>query len=353
MIGDLEGQLRNSIVAVLTDHFAESNIPFLDMAANQIELGAAVADKLRPMFADLGLALEGFQIQNISLPEELQKRLDERIGMGVVGDMGRYTQFQTAQSIPVAARQRGRRGRRRRRARRGHRDGPGDGAGDEPGGDAARRRRAARGARRLRGAGAARRAGRARGGRVRALRQAGAAGLTVLSRLRRRAGVDLPALQRAPGQAQQVLSRLRSAAGLTRTQLACPSCAAPVGFASAQSLLAVCGYCRATLIRRDLDVEQVGTMAALLEDATPLQLAAEGAWRATPLRRSWAGCRCAGRTGAGTSGTACSTTAGPAGSARRPASTRSRSRPPSPSRCPRGRASRSARASRSVASPTR
>ena len=50
-------------------------------------------------------------------------------------------------------------------------------------------------------------------------------------------------------------------------------------FTSAQSLLAVCGYCRANLIRRDLDVEQVGTMAALLEDVTPLQLAAEGVWR--------------------------------------------------------------------------
>jgi membrane protease subunit (stomatin/prohibitin family) len=73
------------------------------MAANQVELGAAIADKLRPMFADLGLSLESFQVQNISLPDELQKRLDERIGMGVVGDMGRYTQFQTAQSIPVAA----------------------------------------------------------------------------------------------------------------------------------------------------------------------------------------------------------------------------------------------------------
>src|SRR6185436_12512489 len=106
-IGDLEGQLRNSVIAVLTDHFAESNIPFLDMAANQVELGAAVADKMRPMFADLGLALESFQVQNISLPDELQKRLDERIGMGVVGDMGRYTQFQTAQSIPVAAAQAG------------------------------------------------------------------------------------------------------------------------------------------------------------------------------------------------------------------------------------------------------
>jgi membrane protease subunit (stomatin/prohibitin family) len=102
-LGDVEGQLRNSVVAVLTDHFAESSIPFLDMAANQVELGAAVADKLRPMFADLGLALENFQVQNVSLPDELQKRLDERIGMGLVGDMGRYTQFQTAQSIPVAA----------------------------------------------------------------------------------------------------------------------------------------------------------------------------------------------------------------------------------------------------------
>ena len=102
-LGDVEGQLRNSVVAVLTDHFAESSIPFLDMTANQIELGAAVADKLRPMFADLGLSLESFQVQNLSLPEELQKRLDERIGMNVVGDLGRYTHFQTAQSIPVAA----------------------------------------------------------------------------------------------------------------------------------------------------------------------------------------------------------------------------------------------------------
>jgi len=102
-LGDLEGQLRNTIVAVLTDHFAESQVPFLDMAANQVELGAAVGDRLRPMFADLGLALEGFQVQNVSLPDELQKRLDERIGMGLVGDLGRYTQYQTAQSIPVAA----------------------------------------------------------------------------------------------------------------------------------------------------------------------------------------------------------------------------------------------------------
>ena len=72
---------------------------------------------------------------------------------------------------------------------------------------------------------------------------------------------------------------MRSAAGLNTH--ACPSCGAPVTFTSAQSLLAVCGYCRASLIRRTLDVCQIGVMGALIEDASPLQLRAEGVWRAT------------------------------------------------------------------------
>ena len=42
-------------------------------------------------------------VENLSLPEELQKILDKRIGMGMVGDMQRYTQFQVANSIPAAA----------------------------------------------------------------------------------------------------------------------------------------------------------------------------------------------------------------------------------------------------------
>jgi hypothetical protein len=62
-------------------------------------------------------------------------------------------------------------------------------------------------------------------------------------------------------------------------EVSCPSCGAPVKFVFAQSLLAVCGYCRATLLRRDLDVEQIGRMAALVEDASPIQLGAEGRYR--------------------------------------------------------------------------
>ena len=102
-VAELEGQLRNTIVGRMADTFAESQVPFLDMAANQIELGQKIAEYIRPVFADLGLALDSFVVENLSLPEELQKRLDERIGMSMLGDMGRYTQFQVAQSMPIAA----------------------------------------------------------------------------------------------------------------------------------------------------------------------------------------------------------------------------------------------------------
>ena len=102
-VPDLEGQLRNTIVGRMSDTFAESNVPFLDMAANQIELGQKIADPLKPVFTDLGLTLDSFVVENLSLPDELQKLLDQRIGMSMVGDMNRYTQFQVAQSMPIAA----------------------------------------------------------------------------------------------------------------------------------------------------------------------------------------------------------------------------------------------------------
>lgn len=102
-VPDLEGQLRNTIVGRLTDTFANSQVPFLDMAANQVALSEKIAVQLKPGFLDLGLALDSFVVENLSLPDELQKILDQRISMNMVGDMGRYTQFEVAQSIPTAA----------------------------------------------------------------------------------------------------------------------------------------------------------------------------------------------------------------------------------------------------------
>src|SRR5688572_27590340 len=69
-VADLEGQLRSAIISTLADHLGESQVPFLDMAANQDELARAVMQRARAPFAELGLALDVFQIQNLSLPEE-------------------------------------------------------------------------------------------------------------------------------------------------------------------------------------------------------------------------------------------------------------------------------------------
>jgi membrane protease subunit (stomatin/prohibitin family) len=100
---DLSGQLRSTIVGSITDLFAESQIPFLDLAANQDELAAKLRAKAGDGFEALGLELTAFVVENLSLPEELQKILDQRIGMAMVGDMQRYTQFQVASNIGTAA----------------------------------------------------------------------------------------------------------------------------------------------------------------------------------------------------------------------------------------------------------
>jgi len=103
----LESQLRNTIVAHIADLFGESGTPFIDMAANQVEFGNALKGKVDPLFQSYGLALDSFAVQSISLPEEIEKILDTRIGMNVIGDMGRYTQYQTANAIPLAAQNEG------------------------------------------------------------------------------------------------------------------------------------------------------------------------------------------------------------------------------------------------------
>ncbi|MCA0211859.1 MAG: SPFH domain-containing protein [Proteobacteria bacterium] len=101
---ELDGQLRGLVLQHLSDAIAQSGIPFLDLAANQIEFAKALSTELAPAFAAIGLQLDGMTVQNVSLPEELQKILDQKIGMGMVGnDMGKFMQYQTAQAIPKFA----------------------------------------------------------------------------------------------------------------------------------------------------------------------------------------------------------------------------------------------------------
>jgi len=106
-VDELEQQLRNLVVATMSATLGGSELPFLDMAANQLLLAERMQASMAPTFDRYGLVLDNFAVENISLPEELQKAIDTRISMGMVGDLGKYTQYQVANSVPLAAQNEG------------------------------------------------------------------------------------------------------------------------------------------------------------------------------------------------------------------------------------------------------
>ncbi len=100
---DVEGQIKRMLVSGLSDAIAESKIPALDLAANYDELSNFALQAMNPKVAPLGITLTSFVIENISLPEEVEKSMDKRTSMGVLGDMNRYTQYQAAEAMREAA----------------------------------------------------------------------------------------------------------------------------------------------------------------------------------------------------------------------------------------------------------
>ena len=103
----VEGQIKRTVVSALSDIIAQSNIAALDLAANYDELGQFALNALQPRFAQLGLKMESFVIENISLPQEVEAAMDKRTSMGVVGDLNKYTQFQAAEALRDAAQNEG------------------------------------------------------------------------------------------------------------------------------------------------------------------------------------------------------------------------------------------------------
>jgi membrane protease subunit (stomatin/prohibitin family) len=102
-VADAEGQLRAAILTAMATALGSSEIAFLDMAANQDNFSTRLREAIEPTFAAYGLELTSFYLQSLSLPEEVQDRLDRSSAMNIVGDMKRYTQFEAAESLPEAA----------------------------------------------------------------------------------------------------------------------------------------------------------------------------------------------------------------------------------------------------------
>jgi len=102
-VDEIEGQLRRHVLMDFTDALAESKVAALDMAANLEEISTVCYGRMQDKFQQYGLGLTQFIIENISLPPEVEKALDKRTQMGILGDLGRYGQFQAAEAMRAAA----------------------------------------------------------------------------------------------------------------------------------------------------------------------------------------------------------------------------------------------------------
>ncbi len=105
---EINGQLKKKLVAAFSSAVGKAKIPVLDLAANYLAIGEQLATSINPtMQANYGITLTDFTIQSISLPEAVEKAVDERSKMGVLGDLNAYTQLQAAESIKIAAANKG------------------------------------------------------------------------------------------------------------------------------------------------------------------------------------------------------------------------------------------------------
>lgn len=102
-IEGINDQIRSFIASRFAEAVGEGGIPALDLAANYSELAQAVLRVIGPQVEAYGLELPTFVVENISLPENVEQALDKRTSMGVIGDMDRYTRYQTAESMRAAA----------------------------------------------------------------------------------------------------------------------------------------------------------------------------------------------------------------------------------------------------------
>ncbi len=96
---EISFQIRNVIVQSATQVLAKSGIPVLDMAANTADLGKIIANAIAPQVGEYGLSIPEFYIENISLPEEVEKAMDKRTSIGVAGDLNKYMQFNAAEAM--------------------------------------------------------------------------------------------------------------------------------------------------------------------------------------------------------------------------------------------------------------
>src|SRR6185295_9792786 len=103
----IENYFRDVIVARLTDLLGENLTSIFDLAKVYDELSMGLKSRVADDFAKYGIELADLFLGAITPPDEVQKLIDERSGMGALGDMNTYMKFKTARAIGDAAQQPG------------------------------------------------------------------------------------------------------------------------------------------------------------------------------------------------------------------------------------------------------
>ncbi|GAB4430827.1 MAG: SPFH domain-containing protein [Chloroflexi bacterium OHK40] len=107
-VQDVEAQLRSSIAARIADVIAqrmrERRLSVLDLASEYDELSALMTEGLKGDFANLGLELRRFYINAITVPETLERQLDQAGGVAAMGGLGDFTRYKAAEAMGDAAR---------------------------------------------------------------------------------------------------------------------------------------------------------------------------------------------------------------------------------------------------------
>jgi membrane protease subunit (stomatin/prohibitin family) len=99
----IEDFLRDLCVARLNDLMGETLKTILDLPRHYDELAGGLKGRVADDFGKYGLELVDFLIGAITPPEDVQKMIDERAGMGAIGDMQKYLAFKAARGIEAAA----------------------------------------------------------------------------------------------------------------------------------------------------------------------------------------------------------------------------------------------------------
>ena len=100
---EIQENLRGKIGTRVKEVMPELGIPVIEMEAKVTEMGSRLRDKLQGDFLNMGLELVEVQVQDVGLPEEVEKAIDKRGAIAAVGDLNAYTKYETASSIKDAA----------------------------------------------------------------------------------------------------------------------------------------------------------------------------------------------------------------------------------------------------------